>query len=119
MKPDRFHRCSLTHLAGLTALGLANDTSYPADGPPSPYRKWRTSTQVPFAAQMQFNRLDCGGEKRIQLLLNEANFDLSPTGCEADMYGTCSVSDFVATKNVQNALPIVDGDATWMSVCSS
>ena len=74
---------------------------------------------MPFAAQMQFNRLNCGGEKRIQLLLNDANFDLSPTGCTSDEYGTCSMSDFVATKNVQNALPITDGDATWRSVCSA
>lgn len=104
---------------GLTALGLANDTEYPVDGPPSPYRKWRTSYQVPFAAQMLWKRLDCDGGKRLQLVLNEANFDLGPVGCDSDLYGTCSFSDFLASANVQEALAITDGDSTWTAACSA
>jgi len=104
---------------GLTALGLANDTHFPATGPPSPYRQWRTSNQVPFAAQMLWKRLDCAGEKRIQLVLNDANFDLSPIGCMSDLYGTCAMSEFVTTANVQTALGIVDGDAVWNASCSA
>lgn len=104
---------------GLTALGLANDTLYPADGPPSPYRLWRTSYQVPFAAQMLWKRLDCSSEKRLQLLLNEASFDLGPMGCDSDLYGTCNMADFLATSNVKAALAITDGDATWTAACTA
>lgn len=104
---------------GLTALGLAYDEEYPASGPPNPNRKWRTSTQVPFAAQMLWKRLSCAGnETRIQLELNGANFDLSPAGCESDYYGTCKLADFVASRNVQNSLNITDGDAAWMAACT-
>lgn len=103
---------------GLTALGLANDTTYPVDGPPSPYRLWRTSSQVPFAAQMLWKRLDCLGEKRIQLVLNDANFDLGPVGCSSDLYGTCSMSDFLSTTNVKQAGNTTDGDATWTAACT-
>jgi acid phosphatase len=104
---------------GLTALGLANDTSYPAAGPPSPSRLWRTSSQVPFAAQMLWNRLDCAGEKRIQLILNGANFDLSPVGCTSDSYGSCAMSDFLATTNVQDALSVVAYGPAWNASCSA
>ena len=104
---------------GLTALGLFNDTLYPADGPPSPYRQWRTSYQVPFAAQMLWKRLDCSGVKRVQLVLNDANVDLSPVGCDSDIYGTCSLSGFVATTRVKDASGIRDGDTTWNSVCTA
>lgn len=104
---------------GLTALGLANDTLYPATGPADPSRKWKTSTQVPFAAQMLWTRLDCGGEQRIQLLQNGANFDLSPTGCTSDLYGTCSLEDFLATSNVKEAQSIVQGDVTWSAACGA
>jgi len=103
---------------GLTALGLADDASFPAGGPPSPYRQWRTSYQVPFAAQMLWKRLDCGGQKRLALELNGANFDLSPVGCTSDAYGTCRMADFVAAKSVKVALGIIDGDATWTRACT-
>lgn len=103
---------------GLTALGLAYDEHYPATGPPNPSRNWRTSTQVPFAAQMLFKRLSCGNETRVQLELNGANFDLSPVGCTSDYYGTCKLSDFVATKHVQSAMNVTDGDATWSAACT-
>jgi acid phosphatase len=104
---------------GLGALGLAYDEEYPADGPPSPSRKWRTSSQVPFAAQMLWKRLSCSGnETRIQLELNGANFDLSPVGCQSDYYGTCKLADFAATWNVQKALNTTAGDASWRSACT-
>lgn len=104
---------------GLTALGLAYDEDYPADGPPSPSREWRTGYQVPFAAQMIWTKLNCSGEKRIQLLLNGANFDVSPIGCESDVYGTCGLADFFAAPKVKQALNITDGDATWNAACGS
>lgn len=104
---------------GLTALGLANDTGFPTDGPPDPYRLWRTSSQVPFAAQMLWKRLNCSGEQRIQLVLNDANFDLSPVGCRSDSYGTCLMSAFLQTRNVETAISISEGDSTWALACST
>lgn len=105
---------------GLTALGLVNDTAYPVDGPPTSDRLWRTSYQVPFAAQMLWKRLDCGESgQRLQLSLNGANVDLGPAGCDSDAYGTCLFSDFLAAPIVQEALSVVDGDSTWNSVCTA
>lgn len=104
---------------GLTALGLAYDQDYPVDGPPNPARQWRTSYQVPFAAQMLWTKLDCSGEKRIQLLLNGANFDLSPVGCNADLYGSCNLAQFLAAPNVKQAVNVTDGDARWNAACDS
>lgn len=104
----------------LAALQLAQDSHFPANGPVDPNRAWRTARQVPFAAQMLFRGLDCaGGEQRIQLLLNEANFDLSPSGCESDDYGTCKMSDFIASETVKAALAVTHGDARWQAVCSA
>ncbi|KAK8105476.1 Phosphoglycerate mutase-like protein [Apiospora kogelbergensis] len=105
---------------GLAALNLAADNTYPAKGPVDARRQWRTARHVPFAAQMLFHNLDCnGGEERIQLLLNEANFDLAPSGCESDEYGTCKVSDFMASATVKAALAVRHDDARWQAVCST
>ncbi|ORY59738.1 histidine phosphatase superfamily [Pseudomassariella vexata] len=104
---------------GLTALGLASDTNYPAEGPVDPNRAWRTARQVPFAAQMLWKGLDCAGrEERIQLVLNEANFDLAPTGCKSDQYGTCSLKSFMSASMVKTALNVTHGDARWEAACA-
>ncbi|KAI0152988.1 histidine phosphatase superfamily [Xylariaceae sp. FL1272] len=103
---------------GLTALGLAADPAYPPEGPVNATRAWRTAKQVPFAAQMFFKTLSCGDETRIQLLLNEANFDLSPTGCESDEYGTCSFGDFITADTVQAGLAVTHDDARWSAACT-
>lgn len=104
---------------GLTALGLAYDAEYPTDGPVNATRNWRTATQVPFAAQMFWQKLSCDGESRVQLLLNEANFDLSPTGCCSDEYGTCAFDDFASSEVVQAALNVTYGDQRWDGACST
>ena len=64
-------------------------------------------------------KLSCGGTSRIQLLLNEANFDLAPTGCTSDAYGTCSYTDFVASSTVKAALNVTHGDARWNASCNA
>ncbi|KAK4985628.1 hypothetical protein LTR50_005828 [Elasticomyces elasticus] len=102
---------------GLTALGLAFDAEYPATGPPDPNRKWRTSRQVAFAAEMMWSRLRCANGTRLQLMLDEANFDLSPVGCTADAYGTCALDDFLATGKVRSAEAVRHGDARWVAAC--
>ncbi|KAK6070134.1 histidine acid phosphatase [Seiridium cupressi] len=103
---------------GLTALGLAADPVYPPEGPVNATRAWRTANQVPFAAQMFWRSLSCGDESRIQLLLNEASFDLSPTGCQSDEYGTCNFDDFIAADTVKAALNVTHGDERWESACA-
>lgn len=105
---------------GLTALNLAYDDAFPSEGPPNPDRAWRTAKQVPFAAQMLWYGLACdGGQQRIQLSLNEANFDLAPTGCESDRYGTCAFEDFFGASTVRKAVDLTYGDARWNASCAS
>lgn len=104
---------------GLTALGLAKDLEYPTQGPVNATRAWRTANQVPFAANMFWRSLSCGEDARIQLLLNEAAFDLGPTGCQSDEYGTCNFADFIAADTVSAALNVTHGDERWTAACSS
>lgn len=103
---------------GLTALGLAADPAYPPGGPVNATRAWRTANQVPFAAQMFWRSLSCDGGSRIQLLLNEANFDLSPSGCQSDEYGTCDYAEFKAAQIVGAALNVTHGDDRWEAACA-
>lgn len=105
----------------LTALGLSYDEHYAASGPPQADRKWRTAHQEPFAAQMLFKLLECGGSsgKRIQLSLNDANVDLQSSGCSSDAYGSCSFDDFLSSERVQAALRIEYNGTEWQSVCST
>lgn len=102
----------------LTALGLAHDPSYPVDGPPNPKRRWRTSYQVPFAAQMEWRKLDCGSahDDMVQLHLNKAPFDLSPV-CKTDKYGGCTLKEFLASEQVSKANRVQIGDAAWTAAC--
>lgn len=104
---------------GLTALGLAADSAYPSEGPVNANRAWRTANQVPFASQMLWRGLSCDGEARVQLLLNEANFDLSPTGCQTDEFGSCSLADFLDADKVQAAVNVTYGDDRWEAACSA
>ena len=103
----------------LTTLGLAADKSYPVDGPVNPKRNWRTSYQVPFAAQMEWRKISCtadGKNDMIQLHLNKAPFDLSPV-CKADKFGGCKLDDFLASDVVTKANGVQVGDATWTAAC--
>ncbi|RYP23236.1 hypothetical protein DL766_007533 [Monosporascus sp. MC13-8B] len=103
---------------GLTALGLAADKEYPLTGPVNPDRNWRASRQVPFATYMLWRRLECDDdETRIQLILNGANFDLTPTGCGSDWYGSCTFKEFLNTARVDAALNVTHGDKRWEAAC--
>ncbi|RYP05019.1 hypothetical protein DL764_004094 [Monosporascus ibericus] len=103
---------------GLTALGLAADKEYPVTGPVDPDRRWRASRQMPFAAYMLWRRLECDdNDARIQLVLNGANFDLNPTGCESNRYGSCNFEAFLNTKRVEAALSVTHGDERWEAAC--
>ncbi|KAI1453767.1 phosphoglycerate mutase-like protein [Annulohypoxylon moriforme] len=102
---------------GLTALGLASDESYPASGPADPYRAWQSAKLMPFAASMFWQRLDCGEERRIQLIMDGANFGLAGTGCKIDKYGSCTLEDFQSTAAVRKALKVTHDDKRWKGVC--
>ncbi|KAJ7067101.1 histidine phosphatase superfamily [Mycena amicta] len=73
----------------LTALGLAKDKKpLPSKGPVPANRAFRTSTQVPFAAQM-------------------SHFDKT--------YGSCSLDAFVKANSFSTS--ITWGDAAWNATC--
>ncbi|KAI0165401.1 phosphoglycerate mutase-like protein [Hypoxylon sp. FL1284] len=105
---------------GLTALGLAADKSYPPAGPVDPHRSWRAGRQMPFGGYMLFKRLECGGKEkiRIQLTVNGASFDVGPTGCRSDKYGSCALEDFLSSNRVQAAINVKHGDERWKQACS-
>ncbi|EST06951.1 Histidine phosphatase superfamily, clade-2 [Kalmanozyma brasiliensis GHG001] len=103
----------------LTSLGLAADKSYPVDGPINPARNWRTSYQVPFAAQMEWRKVICPGQQKadmIQLHLNKAPFDLGPL-CKTDKFGGCDLSEFLDAEAVKEANAVQVGDAVWTAAC--
>ncbi|KAI1807487.1 phosphoglycerate mutase-like protein [Daldinia bambusicola] len=101
---------------GLTALGLASH-ELPPTGPVDPDRAWRAAKLMPFAATMVWQRLDCDGDRRIQLILNGANYGLGPVGCDIDNYGSCAFGDFLNTPKVQAALKCTHGDERWKAAC--
>ncbi|KAI0073451.1 phosphoglycerate mutase-like protein [Panus rudis PR-1116 ss-1] len=103
----------------LTGLGLAKDTPpLPVKGPVPAKRKWRTSTQVPFAAQMVWEKFSCSRSfkgPQVRLVLNDAPFPLSICKKMDKTYGTCSLDDFVASN--AKATSLQWGDATWNATC--
>ncbi|KDN42812.1 hypothetical protein RSAG8_06566, partial [Rhizoctonia solani AG-8 WAC10335] len=92
----------------LTALGLAKDT--PALSPkvssPKPSRKWRTINQVPFGAQMLFEKFTCASSAQgpqIRLILNDSPFPM-PSCVKTSLdkkLAACSLDAFV-TANAAN-----------------
>ncbi|SJX66650.1 related to Thiamine-repressible acid phosphatase precursor [Sporisorium reilianum f. sp. reilianum] len=103
----------------LTTLGLAYDKTYPVDGPVNPARHWRTSYQVPFAAQMEWRKVTCPGQTKadmIQLHLNKAPFDLKPV-CKTDQFGGCDLHEFLQADQVKKANAVQVGDAVWTAAC--
>ncbi|KAJ7592968.1 phosphoglycerate mutase-like protein [Mycena floridula] len=107
----------------LTALGLAKDTPpLSATGPVPPNRKFRTSSQVPFAAQMVWEKFACSRSfkgAQIRLRLNDATFPLSAcTGSQQDQkYGTCSFASFVESNKFSTSISW--GDEAWNSTCGA
>lgn len=103
----------------LTGLGLAKDTPKLSTSARKNGRKFSTSVQVPFAAQMVWEKFSC--EKsfkgpQVRLVLNEAVVPLS--GCEdgkTKKYGTCSLEKFV--KSQSKATSIKWGDKAWNATC--
>ncbi|KAK7463400.1 hypothetical protein VKT23_006755 [Stygiomarasmius scandens] len=105
----------------LTALGLAKDT--PALSPQGPirrHRQFRTSDQVPFGAQMVWEKFSCSSSfegPQIRLLLNESPMPLSFCAYTSQdkKYGSCGFESFVASNNLSTSVSW--GDAMWKATC--
>ncbi|KAF8757747.1 Phosphoglycerate mutase-like protein [Rhizoctonia solani] len=87
----------------LTALGLAKDTPplSPNVSSPKSNRKWRTTNQVPFGAQMIFEKFTCTSSAKgpqIRLILNDSPLLMSScakTSLDKKL-GACSLDAFVS-----------------------
>ncbi|PIL35733.1 hypothetical protein GSI_02463 [Ganoderma sinense ZZ0214-1] len=105
----------------LTALGLAKDSPpLSAKGPVPHNRKFRTTRQVPFAAQMVWEKFSCTKSfsgPQVRLVLNEAPLPL--VGCKNvdGRYGSCALDDFVSS-NADSAQHSW-GDARWNATCGN
>ncbi|KAF7327933.1 Phosphoglycerate mutase-like protein [Mycena kentingensis (nom. inval.)] len=107
----------------LTALGLAKDTpALPSSGPVPAKRAFRTSQQVPFSAQMVWEKFTCTSSctgPQIRLLLNDAPYPLA--GCAKNKfdrtYGTCALEAFVEANSFSTG--IVWGDESWNATCGA
>lgn len=103
----------------LTGLGIAKDTPGLSTNVRKVGRVFRTSRQVPFAAQMVWERFEC--EKsfvgpQVRLVLNDAVVPLGGCGTGKErVYGSCSVDGFV--KSQGKARGVKWGDETWNATC--
>ncbi|KAJ6520933.1 phosphoglycerate mutase-like protein [Mycena vulgaris] len=105
----------------LTALGLAKDKKpLPASGPVPAGRAFRTSTQVPFGAQMVWEKFTCASSckgPQIRLLLNDAPFPLA--SCASShfdaKYGSCALDAFVKANKFSTGIKWAD--AAWNATC--
>ncbi|KAJ8584928.1 phosphoglycerate mutase-like protein [Rhizopogon salebrosus TDB-379] len=106
----------------LAAMNLNRD--YPPlspHGPPLP-RKFRSSYQTPFAANMIWERFTCKMSfhgPQIRLVLNGQTYPLLP--CAKTMqhrkYGTCSLEAFIEANEFSTSIRF--GDDTWKGVCGA
>ncbi|PSR78997.1 hypothetical protein PHLCEN_2v7184 [Hermanssonia centrifuga] len=105
----------------LTALGLAKDSpKLSATGPVRLNRKWRTSHQVPFAAQMIWEKFSCIASfkgPQIRLLQNESPLALTSCKHMDNKLGSCSLDDFVSANSFSTRISW--GDATWNTTCGN
>ena len=103
----------------LTGLGLAKDTpTLSAKGPVRSNRKFRTSYQVPFAAQMLWEKFSCTSSfdgPQVRLVLNDAPFPLATCKGVDRRYGSCALDDFVAS--YASSIEHSWGDARWNATC--
>lgn len=127
----------------LTGLGLIKDSPALRTSVKGPVRKnrvWRTSSQVPFAAQMVWEKFTCSSSyvlslcyglcmsrllkmqcrfqgPQVRLLLNDSPLPLSTCKKMNKKFGTCSLDDFVTSS--ASATKLKWGDASWNSTCGN
>ncbi|CAE6525056.1 unnamed protein product [Rhizoctonia solani] len=108
----------------LTSLGLAKDmpSLSPNVSSPKSSRKWRTTNQVPFGAQMLFEKFTCISSAKgpqIRLILNDSPFPL-PSCAKTSLdkkLGSCSLDAFVTANTVNTSISW--GDAKWNATCGN
>lgn len=91
-----------------------------AKGPVHPNRKFRTALQVPFAAQMTWEKFTCSSSSsaktpQIRLLLNGSPLPLSICKKMDKKYGSCALQDFIDVNKKQ--LSLKWGDSNWNTTC--
>lgn len=106
----------------LTALGLAKDDPPLSTTAMPEERAWHTSQQVPFAAQMIWEKFSCSSSfegPQIRLILNDAPFPLSTCADSEDdlMYGSCALDAFVSANG--DSTTVSWGDKTWNATCGA
>ncbi|CEL61834.1 hypothetical protein RSOLAG1IB_04584 [Rhizoctonia solani AG-1 IB] len=108
----------------LTALGLAKDTPplSPSVSSPKASRKWRTTNQVPFGAQMLFEKFTCTSSAKgpqIRLILNDSPLSI-PSCAKTSLdkkLGSCSLDTFITANAVSTAINW--GDLNWNATCGN
>ncbi|KAF9493135.1 phosphoglycerate mutase-like protein [Pleurotus eryngii] len=104
----------------LTAMGLTKDIPQLSTSQIITNRKYRSSQQTPFAAQMVFEKFSCSSSfsgPQIRLILNEAPFSLETcikSKKDAE-YGSCSFDNFVQANSFSRSVKY--GDAAWTQAC--
>ncbi|KIJ69293.1 hypothetical protein HYDPIDRAFT_80969 [Hydnomerulius pinastri MD-312] len=110
----------VTILFAMAALNLTRDVPpLSPEGPPL-HRKFHTSEQTPFAANMVWEKFTCKHSfdgPQIRLVLNDAIFPLHTCQeTEGDYkYGTCSLEAFVKANEYSTNIHF--GDAAWNTSC--
>ncbi|KAL4266696.1 histidine acid phosphatase family protein [Pleurotus pulmonarius] len=106
----------------LTAMGLTKDVPQLSTSQITTNRKYRSSEQTPFAAQMVFEKFSCSNSfngPQIRLILNEAPFPLATCikSKEDAEYGSCSFDNFVQANRFSRSVKY--GDRAWIQACGA
>ncbi|KAG1905809.1 phosphoglycerate mutase-like protein [Suillus fuscotomentosus] len=111
-----------TIMAAMAAMDLNKDEPQLSPGELRPHRRFRTSYQTPFAAQMIWESFTCKESfdgPQIRLVLNEETYPLR-TCAETkkdSRFGTCSLDAF--TRANKFSTDIEFNDDTWQAACGA
>ncbi|KAG0707680.1 histidine phosphatase superfamily [Suillus ampliporus] len=112
----------ITIIAAMAAMDLNRDVPpLSSQGPPR-HRKFRTSYQTPFAANMVWESFTCDESfdgPQIRLVLNDETYPLRTCAetKEDRRYGTCSLDAFKQAN--QFSTNIQFGDDAWQAACGT
>ncbi|KAF7363816.1 Acid phosphatase [Mycena sanguinolenta] len=97
-----------TMIAIFAALGLFRQAQPLSTTGPDPSRTWRTHELVPFSGRMVVEKLECGDEEYVRILVNDA---LQPLNfcASKDQVGLCTLSAFVQSQSYARS----NGDGDW------
>ncbi|KAH0837768.1 phosphoglycerate mutase-like protein [Lanmaoa asiatica] len=110
----------LSILFTLSTMGLNKDALPISPTHPDPHRKFRTSHQTPFAANMVWEKFTCQKSfegPQVRLMLNGVTLPLSI--CEKSekdkKYGTCSLDEFVLAN--EYSVSVEYQSQVWNATC--